>query len=168
MNKNEFLVKLATANLDVVVSEVLPLINSEFAQVAAQNALDRVKETIMVLLDEDPENKAQLELIWGQLGSDPELVNALRQALVAASDKITDARIAAILKVVTEPVTKTIAALLDDVKPNEDQLKAIWLEFVTGEDFKQLVLDNLEWIIRAVVKNQTLEDLIVKLIKLVD
>lgn len=168
MEKNEFLVKLATANLEVVATEVLPLINSDYARVAATSALNRVKQTVLVLLDENPDNKTQLDLVWGQLGADTELVNALRQALIDAADKVTDPKVAAILKVLTAPVTATLAAFVDGVNPNGDQLKAIWLDFVTSDDFKQLVLENLEWIIRAVVKNQTIEELIVKLIKLVD
>lgn len=165
---NQFATALINANLDVLGKELLPLIQEPFAQTAASESLERLRATANALLDENPSNKAQVSEIWGNLGSDPELVDALAQALTRAALLVDDEKASTILKVLVEPLTATIAAMADNVHPNAAQLKVIWLSFFTSDEFRQLLLANLELVVRAAIKNQSVEDLVVKLIKLVD
>lgn len=159
---------LVNANLDVLETEILPLINEDFAKIAATEALQRIRLTADALLDDVADNQSQVSAIWANLGSDPEIVDALTKAFVHASELVDDEKVAAILKVLTTPIAGTIAALTDGVKPNADQIKVLWLAFLASDEFRQILVQNLELVIRSAIKNQSLENLVVKILNVLD
>lgn len=158
--------KLVLANLEVIDLEVLPLIEKEFARIAAQEGLGRIKETVVALLDENPDNKAQVNFIWSSLATDPDIANAVRSALLEAVSSVDEQIVKDALTLLVSPITLTLAAVSDDVKPNGEQIKNIWLEFLKSDEFRNFVLANLEVIVKTIIKKESLEKLILSILKL--
>ena len=150
---NSLVSKLVNSNLDVIISNIVPLIEKDYARTAVLEVLDRLKSTVAVLTDGDKNNKAQLDLIWGTVLSDPQLIEAVRSALLDAISKVEDQKIKEGLSLLISPLVQTLVAVSDKT-PNEDQLKQIWVDFVESPEFLAFVISNLGWILSKVIKDQ--------------
>lgn len=160
--------KLVLANFEVVEKEIFPLIEKEFARIAAQEGLDRLKSTVVVLLDENPDNKTQVNLIWSSLATDPQIADAVRSALLEAVSSVDEQIVKDALTLLVKPLTLTLSAISDDVKPNGEQIKNIWLDFLKSEEFRLFVLTNLEVIVKAIIKKDSVEKIILTILKLIN
>lgn len=165
MDNNNLVQELILANLNVIQDKVLPLIEKEYARLGATVGLEKIKQTVLILVDEDKDNKAQLNLIWGTLTSDPQIVEAVKSALLTAISSVDDAIIKEGLTLLVEPLTQTLIATSDAVKPNGEQIKLIWTNFIKSPEFIAFVLANLETVIRLVIKNDNLEKILLSLLK---
>lgn len=155
--------KLVNTNLDFIATEILPKIEIDFARTSAIEVLERLKQTVAALTDDQP-NKEQLELIWGTLTSDPEMVEAMRSALLKAISNIDDENLKLGLGLLIQPITKTLVAVTDNVKPDGAQLKQIWNDFIQSPEFIKLILSNLDLILSKVIKDKNVLGWITKLI----
>jgi hypothetical protein len=164
MDSKQHLQKLINVNLDYVGTEILPMIGNQYAQVSAQEVLERLKATVVAVTDDNSADKDQISLIWGSLSSDPEIVEAVRGALLEAVSKIDEPQVQEALKLLMVPVLKTLTAVTDQVKPDGAQLKAIWKSFVESPEFLAFLLSNLGWVVSKVVKDQKAQDWILKLL----
>ena len=164
MDSKLHLQKLVNVNLDYVGTEILPLIDNQYARVSAQEVLDRLKQTVVALTDDTAGDKEQVTLIWGSLTSDPEIVEAVRGALLESISKIDELQFQEALKLLMQPVLKTLVAVTDNVKPDGAQLKAIWKGFFESPEFLAFVVSNLGWVISKVVKDQKAQEWILKLL----
>lgn len=160
--------KLVLANFEVVEKEVFPLIEKEFARIAAQEGLDRLKSTVVALLDDNLDNKAQINLIWSSLATDPQIADAVRSALLEAVSSVDEQIVKDALTLLVKPLTLTLSAISDDVKPNSEQIKNIWLDFLKSEEFRLFVLTNLEVIVKAVIKRESVEKIVLSVLKLIN
>ncbi len=158
--------KLVIANLDVISNDVLPLIEKDYARVAASEGLERIKQTVLVSLDENPDNKAQIDLIWNKLGADPELVESVRSALLDAISRVQDPTTQALLTLLLTPITQTLAAVSDDVKPDGNQIKEIWLNAAKSPEFYTFLIDNIDEVIKLIFKNEKLQKFLLGIFKL--
>jgi len=160
--------KLVLANFEVVEKEIFPLIEKEFARIAAQEGLDRLKSTVVVLLDENPDNKTQVNLIWSSLATDPQIADAVRSALLEAVSSVDEQIVKDALTLLVKPLTLTLSAISDDVKPNGEQIKNIWLDFLKSEEFRLFILANLEMIVKAIIKKESVERIVLSVLKLIN
>lgn len=160
--------KLVLANFEVVEKEIFPLIEKEFARIAAQEGLDRLKSTVVVLLDENPDNKTQVNLIWSSLATDPQIADAVRSALLEAISSVDNVVVKDALTLLVKPITLTLSAVTDGVKPNGEQIKTIWLDFLKSEEFRLFILANLEVIVKAIIKKDSVEKIILTILKLIN
>ena len=156
--------KLVLTNLDFLSNEILPLISNGYAVTASQEVVDRLKQTVVALTDDNADNKNQLDLIWGNLSSDPELIEAVRGALNDAISKIDEPVLANGLKLLLTPVLQTLTAVTDKVKPDGEQIKKIWGDFIESPEFIAFILSNLAWIIDRVIKDENAKKWILKII----
>ena len=156
--------KIVNTNLDFVVTEILPLIEKDYARVSASEVIDRLKQTVVVLTDNDPANKEQVNLIWGTLASDPEIIDAVRNAFLDAISKINDEKVKNGLTILINPITQTLVAVTDSTKPDCEQLKAIWKNFVESPEFLLFILSNLDWLLSKVIKDKNALSWITKII----
>lgn len=161
---SKYLQKLVNVNLDYVGTEILPLIDNKYAQVSAQEVLERLKQTVIALTDDINGDKDQVTLIWGNLTSDPEITEAVRGALLEAISKINDPQFQDAIKLLMVPVLKTLVAVTDTVKPDGEQLKLIWKQFIESPEFIAFVVSNLGWLISKIVKDQKAQEWILKLL----
>ena len=160
--------KSVLANFEVVEKEIFPLIEKEFARIAAQEGLDRLKSTVVVLLDENPDNKTQVNLIWSSLATDPQIADAVRSALLEAVSSVDEQIVKDALTLLVKPLTLTLSAISDDVKPNGEQIKNIWLDFLKSEEFRLFILANLEMIVKAIIKKESVERIVLSVLKLIN
>jgi hypothetical protein len=164
MDSKQHLQKLINVNLDYVGTEILPLIGNQYAQVSAQEVLERLKATVVAVTDDNSADKDQIGLIWGNLSSDPEIVEAVRGALLEAVSKIDDPQFQGVLRLLMVPILKTLTAVTDQVKPDGEQLKNIWKGFLESPEFLAFIISNLGWIVSKVVKDQKAQEWILKLL----
>lgn len=146
--------KIVNTNLDFIAAEILPLIEKEYARVSAQEVISRLKQTVVALTDDVQGNKEQINLIWGSITSDPQIVEAVRTALLDAISKIQDPKIKAGLTILVNPITKTLVAVTDSVKPDNTQLEAIWKEFLESPEFLLFVVSNIGWVLSKLIKDK--------------
>lgn len=166
MDNNKTLVQdLVLANLNVISLEVLPLIEKDYARLAANVGLEKIKQTVLILLDDNTDNKTQLSLIWGKAGVDSTVVEAVKSALLTAVSSVNDDTIKEGLTLLIEPLTQTLTAVSDTVKPDGEQIKQIWLNFIQSPVFMAYILANLETVIKLVIKNDNLEKILLSLLK---
>lgn len=166
MDNKTIVQELALANLNVVGTQVLPLIEKDFARIAAQEGLDRIKETVLALLDENPNNKEQVNLIWSKLTSDPQIIESVRSGLLEAVTLVDDVIVKEALTLLVSPLTQTLAAVSDDIKPNGEQIKNIWLTTLKSDEFRTFILAHLETLVKVVIKKDGLEKVILTILKL--
>jgi hypothetical protein len=163
--KNQLASKFTKANLAVVSEDILPLIKIEFARLAAENLIGKLNVTVDVLLDEDENDQSQLNLIWGNFTSDPQITEAIRLALLDAASKVNDETVKNLLSGLVQPLTETIVALSDSEKQNDEQLKTIWKNFLKSPMFLTLVLENLDVILDSLIKNQKVSNWLQSILK---
>mgnify|MGYP001604331066 CR=1 FL=1 len=156
--------KLVNTNLDFVLTELIPLIENDYAQVASSEVIERLKATVIALTDDVAGNKEQINLIWGTVTSDPEIVEVIRGSLLEAISKIDEPMIVEGLKLLINPITATLTAVSDQTKPDGAQIKAIWKDFVESPEFLTFILSNLGWIVGRLVKNENAKEWILKII----
>lgn len=156
--------KIVNTNLDFVITDILPLIEKDYARVSATEVVERLKATVVAVTDDVAGNKEQLNFIWGSLTSDPQIAESFRAALLEAIAKIDDAKVQAGLSLLILPVTKTLVAVTDSVKPDGEQLKQIWKEFVESPEFLAFLFSNVEWVLGKVIKDKNALAWITKLI----
>ena len=75
------------------------------------------------MLDENPDNKTQVNLIWSSLTTDPQIADAVRSALLEAVSSVDEQIVKDALTLLVKPLTLTLSAISDDVKPNGEQIK---------------------------------------------
>ena len=158
---NSTIQKLVYTNLDFLKSEVLPLIESDYLRLSATEVLERVRESLsLVMSDKSNDVKA----VWVNLSSDPDLVNAFKGLLLDNIKKIEDEKVKELLTLLVNPVVETVSALTDGNKPDKDQLSKIWKEFSQSPELLLFALSNVEWLIKKVIKDESVVKWIVKLI----
>jgi len=121
---------------------------------------------VLALLDENPDNRAQVNLIWSSLASDPQVTEIVRSALLEAISSVDDLIVKGALTLLVKPLTLTLSAVSDDVKPDGEQIKTIWLDFLKSDEFREFVLANLEVIVKTIIKKDSIEKMILSILKL--
>lgn len=164
MNKT-LIQKFLLANLDVVSAEVLPLIEPDYARTAATEVMERLKETVVALLDENTDDAKQLLDTWKSLTTDPEILKALKDALTDLISTVEDGAFKDGLTLLIVPVTNTLSAFTDETKPNDEQIKTIWLEFLKSPELLSYLLVNAENLIKLIIKNDNLQKFLINLLK---
>lgn len=163
---NPGIAKLIAALLDFVDTNLVSQIELDFANLAAKDVIGKLKATAFVLSDPDTQDKEQLRVIWGHFLADPEIAESLRLAFVEAASRVKNDLLKEALLLLTNPIISTVVALSDENQDNGDQLEKIWTDFVNSQEFKNFVEKRLEQLIRLIVKNETIADLLVGLIKM--
>lgn len=161
------LAKAIKTALTFISDNLVTKIELEYAQVAIQNVIEKLKATTDVLAD-NIDNKEQLQLIWGTFFADPQIAGVVRDALLDAISKIKDPAVSDGLSLLVEPLTQTLVALTDADTNNGDQLEKIWLEFARSKPFIDFVQKYLKVILSKIIKNETVVTLIVALLDLLE
>lgn len=158
MNFKTHFQNIVNLNLDYVSTNLIPLIENQYAHTASTEVFDRVKQTVNVLFTEGA--NGDLVSIWNNLSTDPEVLQAVRDGLNELVTKIEDVTVADNLKLVIEPFVQTLSALTDTVKPDNDQLKEIWNNFFKSPEFIVFALATLSFILDKVIKDEKIRKFI--------
>lgn len=163
---NPGIAKLISGLLDFIDAQLVSQIELDFAALAAKDVIGKLKRTADVLADGDLQDKEQLRVIWGHFLADPEIAESIRLALVEAASRIKNDLLKEVVLLLSNPIVQTIVILSDENQDNGDQLEQVWVDFANSEVFRSFVEAHLEQVIRLVVKNKTIADLLVSLIKM--
>lgn len=165
MQEKNLLINLVNTNLDFLNENIVSLIPDEYAKMAANEVILRLKDTVVAITD-DVENKEQLRQIWGSFTSDPEVAIAIVGLLSSAFEKIEDKKIKSALLTLLKPLVQTLTAVTDTEVKDGAQIEKIWKDFISSPEFLLFLLENLEWIITKIIKNERVRSTILKLIEL--
>ena len=167
INSNELIRGLLLSNIEFLEGYIVGAIELDYAKLAVQNVLGKLKETVTILTDENPENRDQLKVIWGHLLADAQIAESVRGALLDAASKINNEALKEGLAVLVEPVVQTIVAVSDTEANNDSQLETVWTSFIRSEAFVSVVEKNLEVILTKLIPNQpTVVTLLVSLLRI--
>ncbi len=165
MNEKNLLINLVNTNLDFLNENIITLIPDEYAKLAANEVVLRLKDTVLAVTD-NVENKEQLRQIWGSFTSDPEVTIAMVGLLSSSFEKIEDVKIKRALTTLLKPLVQTLTAVTDTEVKDGAQIEKIWKDFINSPEFILFLLENLEWIITKIIKNEKFRNTILKLIEL--
>ena len=165
MNEKNLLINLVNTNLDFLNENIITLIPDEYAKLAANEVVLRLKDTVLAVTD-NVENKEQLRQIWGSFTSDPEVTIAMVGFLSSSFEKIEDEKIKRALTTLLKPLVQTLTAVTDTEVKDGAQIEKIWKDFINSPEFILFLLENLEWIITKIIKNEKFRNTILKLIEL--
>ena len=142
--------KLVALNLNFIATEFIPLINNQYAQVGANEVLERIQLSVSAFVN----GQTDLTSIWNNLPSDPEVLSAVRSLLNDMIQDVDQPQLRQALEVLVEPMLLSLLAVTDTVKPNDEQLKTIWNDFVQSPEFLGFALIALDFILERFVKNE--------------
>lgn len=129
-------------NLDFVKSNLLTQVKQKYVQSALEAFVDRLKPTIEIIFDENPDNKAQLVELWSSFTADPKMVEALHWAIDDLTATITDPILLAGVQLVKEKLVQTLIALTDANKMNGQQIAEVWAGFFKSPEFIAFFVTN--------------------------
>lgn len=164
MASKDLLQKLVNSNLDFLNQELVPAINKEYLKTLLTQLIDRLKLSVIVLTDENTDNRGQLNELWSTFTSNTEVSNAITQILTEASGKVTDEKIREFLEMLIDPLVKTLVAVTDGNKLDSDQIKAIWVDFAETK-LILFALSNIDWLVRKLIKDEKVANFIIKILK---
>jgi len=153
-------------SVDFAKTEVLKHTNEEYVALTLSVVFKKLSETIDILSDENLDNRTQLRIVWGSFVTEPTIAEAIRLALLDAVTKINDVNVKEGLTLLVNPIVDTIVALSDKDQDNGKQLETIWIKFATSESFLAYAEKNLELLLRRIIKNEMLVNIIVSFLKL--
>lgn len=119
-----------------------------------------------MLSDDNPDNKAQLKLLWLTLSSDQNVARAFEQLFVTAIQKVKDPKVREGLLLITPEVVKTLVAVSDTNVQDGEQIEKIWKDFIKSPAFLGFVLSNIVWLLDKVNLPTWLQEFIKRYIKL--
>ena len=160
---NEILQKLIDVNFNFVSTEVLPLIEKDYLRVGATEVVDRVKLTVLAAVDGGV-SKEKLVEIWGNLPSDPEVVNAIKQALQETINNLNEPEIQEGLNLLLNPVVESLVILVDQEGANKEKLGLLWKDFLNDPALLFYGVKHLEWLIKKLIKDDNAVKWIMKLL----
>lgn len=160
------LAKVINTTLDFIKLNLIGRIDLEYARLAASLTIDKLKETTNILADSNPDNTAQLKLVWGTFVGDPQMVEAIRLALLDAVSKVNDAGVKEGLSLLIKPLTETLIAVSDKDVHDGEQLEKIWLDFVRSQEFVDYLQKNLKPLLSKFIKSELVVDLVISLLDL--
>lgn len=139
--------QLVNVNLNFIQETVVPQIGIDYAQNAASAVIDKLKQTVVVVTDDNPSNQEQLKQIWGTFTSDPKMYAAFEVAFMTGVNQVQDKVTRDALTLLTPEIVKTLIAVTDNVKPDGQQIESIWKDFAKSPKFLSFLLSNLSLII---------------------
>lgn len=160
---NQILQKLIDVNFNFIATEVLPLIEKDYLRVSATEVVDRVKLTVLAATDGGVSKEKLIE-IWADLPSDPEIVNAIKLAVVEAINKIDEPEIQEGLNLLVDPVIESLIILVDKEGANKEKLGILWKDFLNDPKLLAYGIKHLEWLIKKIVKDDNAVKWIMKLL----
>ena len=160
------LAKIIKTTLDFIKLNLIGKIELEYAQIAASVVIDKLKETADILADSNPDNKAQLKLVWGTFLANDQIVEAVRLALTEAIAKVKDETVKEALYLLLKPITETLVAVSDSDLRDGEQLEKIWLDFARSQAFVDFVQKHIKTLLNKFIKQEFVVDLIVNLLEL--
>ena len=164
MASKDLLQKLVNSNLDFLNQELVPAVNKEYLKTLLTQLIERLKLSVIVLTDENTDNRAQLNELWLSFTSNVEVSNAITQILSEATSKVTDEKIREFLEMLINPLVKTLVAVTDGDKLDSAQIKAIWVDFAETK-LILFALSNIDWLVRKLVKDEKVANFIIKILK---
>lgn len=153
-------------SIEFAKTEVIKHVNEEYVALTLNVVFKKLSETVDILSDENTDNKNQLRLVWGSFVTEPTIAEAIRLALLDAVSKVNDVNVKEGLTLLVHPIVDTIVALSDKDTDNGEQLENIWITFAKSEPFLDYAEKNLELLLKRIIKNEMLVNIIVSFLKL--
>ena len=153
-------------NLDLIKDVVVTQIEDTSVQLLLTSVLGKISESAFLLSDDNPDNKAQLKLLWLTLSSDQDVARAFEQLFITAIQKVKDPKVREGLLLITPEVVKTLVAVSDTNVQDGEQIEKIWKDFIKSPAFLDFVLSNIVWLLDKVNLPTWLQEFIKRYIKL--
>lgn len=159
-----FAIKILISALKLFSDVIVSRINSEWVKKSVELAIKRLTLFGEALVDNNPDDKAQVEAIAKQTLMSPEFQAVEKELTVMLANKISNKAFADLLIHTDELRLKLFASLGDDVIQDGEQVKEIVESFVKTEEFDTIVISFAELLADKYAKNDTMKQFIITLI----
>lgn len=137
----------------VIKDQFVSQVNDSDLQVAISDALDSIQQSAVILADQNPNNRDQLEAIW--LTYVNKSVSTLVDAKVEdAISQIENETIRVPLETLRVPTVNMLRLVTDQDPNNKAQLEAQWVAFIKDAQVQNVFFGLITQIIEVNLKNQ--------------
>lgn len=95
--------------------------------------LEPITKMVKVLSDKDPNDKVQIENVWLEFVRSNEFNQTYKARVVQLVNLIEDDLAREFIRSIVNPCLETIQALYDENPNNVEQIRDIWISFITNE-----------------------------------
>lgn len=155
--------KLIQANLEVIEQELLVRLPAQ-TNALAVGASDAMQETAQVLFDGNPADGDQVEAIWRDYVNE-HLITFAEMKATEAVTKFRSEIVKNLSQLLLTPAAESLRVLTDAETKDDQQLKALWVDFLKeGTNMDTLLANTLKPALLLVIKNEPVVDSLVLLI----
>lgn len=160
----KFVINVLIKALELFTDVIVSRINSEWVKKSVQLTIKRLSLFGEALVDNDPNDKEQIELIARQTLLSSEFQDLEKQVTADIAAKIEDARIASFL-LETDKLRLQLFSVIGDNDPkNGEQIKELFESFIKTEEFDTIVINLTELLVEKYSKNEATNKFIVSLV----
>lgn len=154
-----FVPTLVEALLAIVKEQFVNKITDENLKILITDALAGITATAYALADEDTDDIVQIKKIW--MGFVNKSAAGFIDTEVAdAINKIPNETAKLSLQTLRVPVVQMIRVVTDDITPNNEQLEALWKNFVKDPAVQNIFLNMVDEILNDLLKDPTLKGIV--------
>lgn len=148
--------------LEFIKQELVTKLEPVYVQNSISETIEKLKLSAVILSDDEPDRE-QLRLIWSTFTT--AIGPQVQIGIEEAADLIRDRYISELVKQLAVPVTGTVVSVTDGVKPDNEQIKQVWVNFIKSDNFEDYITQNLPEILALKIKNPRVVSFLVQLIK---
>lgn len=150
----DFIPGIVDAVLAIIKDQFVGKISDEDLRILVTDSLVAISGTAHVLADANPDDGEQLRKLWLAFVN-VSAANFVEQEVAQAIDKIGNEDVRVPLQTLRVPVIQMIRLVTDDIKPDDEQLEALWKEFVKNPKTQDVFFGIIDTLILENVKNES-------------
>jgi hypothetical protein len=155
---SKLIASLGLNYLDPKVADALK--DGSLAEKLAGFAFQSMRKTVDVITDDDAANSQQVAAVWlAYLNQN--VIPAVGESLAPLLDKIESRETKALVTSLVGSVVTALLLLTDDEDGNNEQLQAHFSEYVKSDEFRAVIIEQVEALAKKYSKDSGLISLIV-------
>lgn len=164
-NLNTLFPAFVGVNLDLIKDSVVPQIDNDTVEAVVISVIEKLKQTALIVTDDNPDNKEQLKVLWSGFTSEPDVIKSFEQLFAQAINKVEDAKVKEGLTLIAPEIVSTLVAVSDTNPENGKQIEAIWKKFALSKGFIDYLVSNVKFILDKFKLPTWLKNIIERLTK---
>jgi hypothetical protein len=135
MKKKIHPISASVVNLGIKIIEktLIEKIPIETIKSDVKLILEPITKMVKVLSDKDPNDKVQIETVWLKFVRSNEFNQAYKARVIQLVNLIEDDFARDFIRSIVNPCLETIQALYDENPNNVEQIRDIWISFITND-----------------------------------
>jgi ABC-type phosphate transport system substrate-binding protein len=139
--------------------------NLSLCNALSEKALEPVKQTAVVLGDDNPRNAEQVEAVWKNFAH-LDLDDFAENEVLLALQKIENPDIKKVLETLAVPTVSLLRIVTDDDKNDQAQIKQLFDGFIKDEQTQAVALEHIviPFLVNK-IKDESLRDFVIEFLR---